>query len=681
MKMPPQRYSFIFCILCALTAFPAQGARADDSWASHKPYWDAFSLDPVIDIYMVHGDKGRFRQDQSLPDEVSGGVEDVNMEGKLNGVSYEYKGRDLVDYDYLSALKVEKEGGLAAQVSWKQYRKYWDDRITPWNPGTYGLPQEFVNTDDSKLYTDRTNVDVEVSRPLGDVAKIICEYHLWQRQGHEILLTGGFARAAGLPDLGVMPVNNNVDGMSNTFVARMPIVVKEIHHIEPSFSAEIYHDKQERQNPSFTNGAPDAPGDDDKFVDSNHFIDLKSKLTYEGWLKENVHVTAGFENDFLKNKSTRSDIQAADPNFFVNQNVNNWRVSNSASLGATILDFLRTKKLDLRIGTHAEQATTHTHSTGDSDGNTRVADSGLKEGWFGELASLTYKGIPKTTAFASLDMEQRRLKLSETFDAQSLELSPINFGVLTDAFVHDRTNITFIDFMPLFRVVYRLNSWVKATASYRFKARHIDYDNNENTSPAFFEYMGDRTEFMNEVMTKLDMRVSKTWTSSLSYQMRSDNRHSSRAGTDTQDLDRHRFLAILSGPASDHLYLFLTGMYEYNRLDTPAFGYGGNQWGQGSKPFSFIGDYYLLSCNASYRITKNINSTLGYQVTSSLGNNRNILNKATAGLGYDINPSTSIEVKYAFLDFLDKRSLNGVNGGFDDYYAHGISFIFKKLFS
>ncbi len=681
MKIWSQRgVFFIFCISSIITTSLAQAATTDNTDISQKPYWEKFSLDPVIDTYIVSGDKGRFRQDQLFPDNTSGGIGDMKMEGKLKGISYEYEGRDLANYDYLSVLKVEKEDNFSVQVSWKRFRKYWDDLVTPWSPSRYGLPGDFTESNDSKSYTDRTNVDVEVSHPLGNFAKIIYEYHLWQRQGHEVLLGGGFARAAGLPDLGVLPMINTVDGISNTFVVRVPIVINEIHHIEPSFSAEIYHDNQNRQNPSFANGAPDD--DDDRFRDADRFVDLKSKVTYESWLKDNIHVNAGYENEFIKNTSARSDIQTADPIFFTSPSVNNWRVSNAVTLGTTILDFLRANKLDLRVGTRAEYATTRAHSTGDSDGINRTADSTLNEGWFGEILSLTYKGIPKTTAFARIDMEQRRLRLEETFDAQSLELFTNPLFGLTDAFPHDLTDITYIDFMPTFRLVHRLNSWIKASASYRFKSRVIDYDYNENTTPNFFEYLGNRIEYVNEAMAKLDMRVSRTWTSSFSYQMQSDNRSSGRAGdVDTQDLDRHRFLVTLSGPVLQRVYLIFSGMYEYNRLDTPTFESGGNNFGTGSKPFSFIGDVYLLSCNANYRITKNINTTLSYQVTGSLGNNRNILNKATAGLEYDINPSTSIEAKYAFYDFLDKRSVNGIDGGFDDYYAHGISLVFKKTFS
>ncbi len=397
MKMRPQRWSFIFCILGIMTAL--RGAVAGAA-AINQPYLEGFTLKPVVDNYLVHGDKGRFRQDQSVPDGVSGGIEAMNLKGKADGVSYEYEGRYLLNYDYLSALKVKKEDNFSAQVSWKQFRQYWDDRVTPWNPQVYGLPGDFTNLDDSKLYTDRSNVDVEISRPLGTSAKTIYEYHLWQRRGHEVLLSGGFARATGLRDLGVIPTNNRVNGVSNTFVVRVPMVINGIHHIEPSLSAEIYNDDQERKNLSFNNGVADD--DNSKFVDSNQFIDIKSKVNYEKWSKDNVYVHAGFENNFLKNNSARSDIHVTDPNFFVEPRVNNWRLSNAVTGGSTILDFLQTKKLDLRLGGRAEHAITRSHSTGIADGATRIADSSLREGWFGELLSLTYKGIPKTTAFARL---------------------------------------------------------------------------------------------------------------------------------------------------------------------------------------------------------------------------------------------------------------------------------------
>ena len=293
----------------------------------------------------------------------------------------------------------------------------------------------------------------------------------------------------------------------------------------------------------------------------------------------------------------------------------------------------------------------------------------------GEEVFLTYGGIPRTTAYAGLDMEQRRLRWQEEFDGRSTE-GVTDFG-RTDIFPRYKTDITYIDFVPRIKLTHRINSRVRATADYKWKHKDRQYDTIVDSDPVYYPgVMGDMERRVHEMSTAVNIRLPQVWASIAKYQFVKDDIDFNKVGNNQQDLDRHRISGTFSGPIGQKLFAYLMGAYEYYRLNTPTESPGGNLWSNSEDSFDFIGDYFLVACNFNYRLTKAISTFLSYQATVSIGDNRNALNQFASGFKYDINKTTTLEARYQVFNFRDNRAVDG--GYDDDYYGQGMAFGFKK---
>jgi predicted porin len=120
---------------------------------------------------------------------------------------------------------------------------------------------------------------------------------------------------------------------------------------------------------------------------------------------------------------------------------------------------------------------------------------------------------------------------------------------------------------------------------------------------------------------------------------------------------------------SDRLSLFLMGAVERFRIATPVNATASN-WAGGSGPYDYNGDYVLLHAAANYGLSKRTKLNLAYQVTSSQGDNKNLLHEIWAGMNYRAGEDNSLKVGYEYFDFHDRRT---DGPGFDDYKGHGLT--------
>ena len=323
-----------------------------------------------------------------------------------------------------------------------------------------------------------------------------------------------------------------------------------------------------------------------------------------------------------------------------------------------------------------EQAGTDSHSSNFNAGTVvRTGDSDLKEGWFGEAVSLTYRGLSRSSFYLGLDMEQRRLLWDEIYDAGSHE-AVTDFGS-RNVYPKYAAHINMIDFIPRVKFAHRLNSRMRFNFDYRWRSKYRDYNIKEDTSlGAYPGYLvGEQERNIHQVTTKLDLRLIETWLSTLKYQLITDNIEFPKVGGGQQDMDRHRFSLAFSGPVGKKLFAIATGTYEYYRLDTPTSVGGSNRWSPGRDAYDFSGDFFHLTLNASYPLTKKIDVNGGYRLTNSLGDNDNTLNRISLGFELDLNDTTSFEAGYEVFRFRDGRPIGAFG---DDYSGQGMSFTLKK---
>lgn len=636
-----------------------------------------FSAEPEITYMYVKGNRGQFRQDNWMDDQTTGGLRDISFEGQYDDVTYEYEGRFLINYDYLSRVHVEKEDGKYLNTEWKLFRKYWDgSQDTPWDPTQYRLPAEFGDWEDEDLHTDRGDVKTELGLPLSETAKLIIGHELWTREGRDVLLKGEQAVRTGLVTLRNLSMRRRVDGVSNTIYARLPFTVREIHNIEPSISFEAYRDSQFVDSARYTNGLLNQKRD---YNDNLSFNDLKAQLKYDSFLRDDVYVHGGYFFNFLENDSVRTELRpnVAVPEVYVNPATDVWRVSNGYGMGAAVLDFLKKKGLDVRLGFRGEHSISDGHGKVDAGVQQRVSDSGIKESWFGEAMSITYRGIARTTAYASLDLEQSRIFTEETFDARSHEAVTV-YGS-RDLFPHYESYIHHYDIIPRIRLTHRLNSLLRAFGEYRYKKKDRYQDPTVDSDPFYYPgFLGDQHRKVHEITAKLDARLPAAWMSTLKYQLLMDDIEYPKVGNDQQNLDKTRLSMVLSGPIIQKLFGSLIGMYEYYRVDTPTNQAGDNRWAVGGNAYDFNGDVYLLGTNFNYLLGKGASLFANFQHTNSLGDNDNTLNEVASGIRYKMNDSTSFEAKYQFYKFADNRGFDTYD---DDYLAQGFTLSLKKAFA
>lgn len=663
---------------------PSAAKKADKIQKKYAGYIDLFSLEPELTSLFVKGDRGRFRQDWNRDDRTTGGVRNLLMQGAVDDVAYEYEGRAIVDYDYLSRLHIEKEDDFYFDTRAKWFRKFWDGSQDKevWDPAVYSLPGEFHDWADAPLHTDRGNVDVEYGKAISDASWLVVGYQLWTRKGREPLLKAEQAAATGLRNLRALSMRRRVDGVSNTFYVKLPFVVNEIHHLEPLISYEVYRDSQFTDSARYNNGALNQRRD---YIDQPQFHDLKAHLKYESFVTDDVYVHGGYLFDFVRNDSVRSEVRGnlANPNTYIEPDVDNFRVINTFSLGTALLDFLKKKNLDLRTGFRASYAVTDAHGTLYAGGvnpptNLRASDSKLKEGWYGEAISLTWRK-PRTTAYAGLDLEQRRLNWNETYDATSHESVTVYRNMVL--FPTYETDITYVDFIPRVKLTHRFNSYLKSFTQYRWKSKTRLYDTQNDNDPVYYPgILGDQKRNVHEITQDLDVRLPGSWFTKFRYQLILDDSSFDRAEKQQQDWNRHRYSWTLAGGLLERLTFFSSVMYEYNRLKTPTdavgvdLGAGVNRWAPGTGAYDYNGDVLILSANPAYQLTDKISTFLGYQFTRSLGDNKNTLNEATVGLNYSIRDETSLKARYFVFNFEDRRGsfTGGSPEGFDDdYYGHG----------
>ncbi|MBI4397526.1 MAG: hypothetical protein HY586_00190, partial [Candidatus Omnitrophica bacterium] len=404
---------------------------------------------------------------------------------------------------------------------------------------------------------------------------------------------------------------------------------------------------------------------------------------YNSFLSDKVYANGAYLFDFLRNDSVRSEVRpnVANPNVYVNPKVDNWRVSNSLNLGAVLFDFLRRQGLDFRFGMKGEYAGTNAHGELSSGGSNnpaslRFSDSQLREGWFGQVFSLTYNRWKNTTAYLGVDMEQRRLRWEDTYDARSHESVTV-FGNPVP-FPHYETYITFMDFVPKFKLTHRFSPRFKAGLIYKWQERHRFYDVIDDNDIGYYPgYLGNGTHRVQDVTTNFDVRLPKAWLMTYKYQFLLDTVEYERAGEIQGLLDSSRFTAAFSGPVTKKMFGTLFGMYNIYRLHTPTAPEK-NNWSPFKDKYDYNGDSSIIGMNLSYLWLKNVQLYAGYQFTASYGENRNLLNEVSAGLRYSINPTATLEARYQVFDFDDRRNPKDYG---DDYFGQGMYFAFRKSFA
>lgn len=635
------------------------------------------TVSPQISFYDVKDDKGRFRQDWRVPTGVSGGISEFSTESKDGNVRMEGHAIFLNDFSNLLLIKLPQDSYL--KINGKYFRQYYDGSNEPWDPALYLLGSEYADWEDDDLYADRFTQNFEYGRAVDKNTNLAIGYNVWTRFGRERLLRGEQAAATGQISRRSIPARAYIEGTSHTWYAEYAHTTAQDYNVRIKPSLEMYKDYQNIQFPRYSSG---VLSQDRTFLDSPQFQNLLVEANADKFMNDNTFLYSGYLFNYLKNGSVRSEVRPVKLTpTFLEPNVDNERLSNTGNLGAVLVNFLNINNLRLSASTRVEGADTNSrgYGLGGSPSVYRESRSDTGEFWTSESIDLSYSGIRKLNLGLGVDLDQRRFDYNEFFDAGSHEIFTTSaWGNNPPQFMTYNTDIFYNDLKTTARATYRLNPHVKFRNQYKYKYQDRDYDTNTDSSTVYYPgVLGDTRKEAHEVSTGMDIWWLKSWSSGLQYQYIKENFRSQASGEDSDEINRHRVTASISGEPVNKLSVFSSATIENYYLDTPTSAPTGSTWFAGTTPYDYDGSYFVYNLNANWNISEKKKLYCGFQQTRALGAQHNVLDNFSAGIAHKINEDSEFSAEYAYFAFRDK---NDVVAGFDDYHGNGLLLTYKNKF-
>ncbi len=611
--------------------------------------------------FSIDKDAGRFREDNWITDGSTGGLDWLHLESNNpddNGYEWIFEGRAIHDYDYKMSLLMKKKDSHYIKFDFSGFRRYYDGSNESWIPSLYSLSDRFAEMQDEGLFTDRRKYNFELGLTPSEGLEVILGWKRFEKDGKEVLLSGGFTLAAGQPDFYAIPSVVNLKGITDTLYVEIAKTFAEKYNIRIRQEFEQYHDDQRTEFPRAISGTRA----EQTFSDDIGYTNWRSMFMFDSFLDEKTYVTANYMYDYLNNDSSRTatlSVQGLVLLPFTNNQAGNSRRTNVGSLGYWRVDIL--PGLDFFAALRIEDSRTSSSSTGLLGGSPFTAASNRDEVRLGETLRLTYKGYKNTKLTFVADLEQRDLRWKEN-----------NGGA------DWKTDIDFTDQVYTLKATHRFNRKLKSTLRFRIKDLQRSYTNLLDDTAFYPGYLGSYRRTGNDLMLKVDYRLNSKTSGTMMYQFLQESINT-KLGGKTQNLEIHRASSSLSLHPSPKLFLVSTFMLENYSLNTPANGSGTNFIAAGSSPFDFKGNYFSLLFDTSYTFNQKTSCNFSYLHTEALGTVDSAgdyaFDKIALALKYKIAKKQTVSIGYQFLNFN-----NHINNSFDDYKGHGAIVTYEYTF-
>ena len=638
---------------------------------------------------VIDGDEGRFREDNYVTDNYSGGLEELLMSGKVGEAVLDIDAHAIYDGDYGLNLDLVKEDAYFFKINSRLTRRYYDGSNEPWDPALYGIGREVAEEKDSATYTDRLDAAMEYGIKLDSLPDVTIGYTRWSRKGKETLLRGEDVVFTGLNTLRSSVIQREVDGVSDKAFVQLSKQINDKHNVALKQQLEIYHDDQIILSDRYTNGAINQKRN---YYDEPQFQESLTHASYNSFLSDKTYLATNYLFQDLKNMSTRTELRPISGgvaatgttlNQFINPDTSNERKSNIFNIGLVNLDSLLK---DLRIGfnTRFEKADT----TGEGDGYKggtvlRKAESDQSENQYGQTFSLAYSGIKKTNLSYTLEMEQRKLNWSELADITSYEMVTDYAVTGAERFINRETNIRNNDIINTFLLSTRLNDKSKVTAKYKHADKRRKYENVRDNLPASYPgYLGSSDQTIDQIILGYNTSITKKWNGGLQYIYEdNDLGYARQQGKNGMEMMRNAISGNLMGLLTDKFTLTFMMMGEFQNLETPGAGISTNPtFYQGEKAFDYKVNRYVALLGGSYRLTDKTSTHFGIQHNEVDGTIRNSLDKLWVSANHNLNDDTSLTARLEFFNFNAKTVGYGAYNDFDDYHGAGVEVVYGKKF-
>lgn len=632
----------------------------------------------------IDGDEGRFREDNYVTDDYTGGLEELLISGKHGDAVLDFDAHAVYDGDYGLNLNLLKKDSYFFKLNSQQTRHYYDGSNEPWDPSLYGLDPAVADRKDSHIYTDRFNTDMEWGLEFDNFPALTFGYTRWTRDGQETLLRGEDAARTGQVTTRSTVSLRSVDAASDKVFVQLAEQFAGKHNVSVKQEIEVYHEDQVTNAQRYTNGTLNQLR---QYNDEPQFQESLTHVNYNSFLTEKTYLSTNYLFQDLKNRSNIAELRPISGgvvatgttfNQFINTDINNERKASILNLGLVNSDSLAK---NLRIGFNARFEKSDTESEGDGlRGGTvsRKASSDQSEYQYGESFSLSYNGIKRTSLSYILELEQRRLNWSELADIASYELVS-NFGAGATSLDRE-TNILHNNIINTIQTSTRLNDKSRVTTKYKHAQKRRKYDNVRDNLPAFYPgYIGSTEQTIDQVTLGYNTNITKRWSGGLQYVLGVDEWKSAVQSEDGMQLSRNAISGSLTGTLTDKFILALTIMSELQNMETPGQGISTNPtFFQGEGAFDYTVERYVSFVSGNYRLSDKTSTNFGIQHTEVKGTLRNSFDKLWLGANHKYNDDTSVDTRLTVLNFNEKTP--GGYNDYDDYHGLGAEVIYNKKF-
>jgi hypothetical protein len=622
-------------------------------------------VSPEFNYVTVDGDKEKFREDQWMDDEATGGVKSFRMRYQVApDTSLDASGHAIFpENNYKARLHVDKKKVGYFEVDYTEFRSYFD--------GTGGFFPLFTPSYfelDKNLHLDIGNLSVEGGLKLPGLPKLILGYEHRFKDGNKSLLEWG-AVTQGSFTRNIFPSFEEVDEKMDAVKAEIEHHIGKVH-LGDNFRYEHYTLDNSRHDGSLN---LDTCGNQTIDIFQHYKHDALFNTIYsDSWLHDKLYLSTGYSftsidgNAAFNMNTVPFGLELFDKNWFSNSiDVN--QTAHVGNLNTLIGPY---KSFTIYGGLEGEIS----DKEGDTDAvypenlpvvgivsPTGITDTDRDEWGVRESIGIRYQGLAHTTIFVEGEWSQQDFDLSK----REIEDCDVAINLEQNAWVNRQRYIFGFNTSPLARTTFSVR--------YRHSLRDNDYDNDyDNTPNAYPGFITDQDFTTNDVTTRFMYRWMPLLQASLEYQYISTDIETRFETTPPKRVESGEYDASVYGASltlTPISRLYITQMVSYRDARTSTHNNVPSVENYDADFFQIITDAGFAfdsktNLKAQYLFSYTDNFKKFYTDGLPLGL-ENYRHSLLVHLDRRFSEHFSSELRYGFYKY-DEDS----NGGIDDYTAN-----------
>jgi len=661
-------------LLVALPAALLAVAGRADSTESSGPTGSGTLL---VNYVSVKGDAGKFREDWSMKEGWSGGVEQFTLDQDLDEhTTLHVEGRGVVDEnDYQLQLDITRFSVGFIRAGYTEHRTYYDDWggfYRPFTPSAFRLGQD--------LHLDDGDIFVDLGLTLPDLPQLTLGYERQFRDGTKSLLEWGSVQQ-GATQRNIFPSFKDIDETTDILKVNLD------HHIgivdlANRFRFEHYNATDTTFDKGTTNLTTGANQDVtiheesryDLLSDVFHMDSRVNDKVYwsASYLYSHMDGDAGLQVDTTPFATVSPTLDSVKDWFThsVNLNQDSHVVNGNILIGPF-------KQFSFYGGVQAEK----TRGDGDADAEllqlvggstnspTALIHSDTDKQSVEETVGTRFTGIPYTTLYADGKWKEEQYSLSQS-EADD-NVTDVLRNTITDVFRQQYT--VGFNSSPFRRVT--------CSAHYRRIMEANSYNNTTDISPGYPGFITEQDFTTDEVVARLTVRPHAKLTVAFQYKLTATDIQAANKSIAFSGSPLVLAGSVLSGNYDANTYtlnatvtpisrLYVTGGVSLQDTRTAAFA------NNVPSVLAYHGNVYTVFGATGYALDAKTDATVDYTFSRTdnftdnsaaglpLGLN-NQRQAVTAGLTRRISKTISARLRYGFYEY-DESS----NGGINNYRAN-----------